>query len=67
MNDEHIDLVKGTQVLYWPGIRHANYPGRHGTIISDGVVQFCGTDCVRVETLESGTDYIALTHVEVIA
>jgi hypothetical protein len=58
-------LQAGTPVLYWPGVRHPNYPGRPGTIISDGVVKFGGTDCVRIETMERGTDYIAVTHIEV--
>ena len=59
------ELTKGTQVLYWPGVRHESYPGRPGTIISDGVVKFGGNDCVRIETMERGTDYIAVTHIEV--
>jgi len=55
---------KGTRVIYWPGARHGSIPGRPGKVISDGVVQFGGTDCIRIETMECGTDYIALTHVE---
>ena len=55
---------KGDRVTYWPGFRGEAFPGRPGTVISDGVVKFCGTDCVRIETMECGTDYIALTHIE---
>jgi hypothetical protein len=55
---------RGTRILYWPGAKHESIPGRPGVVISDGVVKFGGTKCVRVETLEKGTDYIAVTHVE---
>lgn len=49
-------------VRYWPGTR----PGRTAvaTVISDGVVPFGGTDCLRIKQEDGGTDYIAITHVE---
>lgn len=59
------DYPKGTPIMYWPGWLGGF--GRRGMVISDGVVKFGGTDCVRIEKADGGTDYIALTHVEKIA
>lgn len=56
--------VQGMPVLYWPGVRSKDYPGQDGVIISDGVVQFGGTDCVRIRTWKGGTDYIQLSHIQ---
>lgn len=49
-------------VRYWPGTR----PGRTdvATVISDGAVAFGGTECVRIQQANGGTDYIAITHTE---
>lgn len=58
--------MHGRLVKYWPGSRHSSIPGRYAHIISDGVVEFGGTDCVRIEKADGGTDYIALTHVEIV-
>ena len=57
--------MRGMLVKYWPGIRGEG-PARYAHIISDGVVQFGGIDCVRIEKPHGGTDYIALSHVEVV-
>lgn len=59
------DLTDGTPVLYWPGVRSENYEPNRATIISDGVVVFGGTACVRIHKDEGGTDYIQLSHIEV--
>ncbi len=55
--------VKGMPVLYWPGIRHTDFPGQLGTIISEGTVEFGGTECVRICKATGGTDYIQLSHI----
>jgi hypothetical protein len=58
-------LVRGTKVNYWPGARHPEIPPRGvATVISDGPVEFGGTECVRIRKPDGGTDYIALTHIE---
>jgi hypothetical protein len=59
--------IRGALVKYWPGARHESIPGKYAHLISDGVVEFGGTDCVRIQKGDGGTDYIALTHVEVVA
>jgi hypothetical protein len=55
-------FAKNDIVRYWPGVR----PGRTevATVISDGIVAFGGADCVRIQQVTGGTDYIAITHVE---
>lgn len=53
-------------VKYWPGARHDDIPGKYAHIISNGVVEFGGTDCVRIRKVDGGTDYIAITHIEVV-
>ena len=58
--------MRGSLVKYWPGIKGEG-PTRYAHIISDGVVKSGGTDCVRIEKSYGGTDYIALSHVEVVA
>lgn len=55
--------VRGSRVRYWPGFRRGDARGT-ATVISDGVVKFGGTDCVRIRMDNGGTDYMALTHVE---
>jgi hypothetical protein len=58
-------LTEGSKVRYWPGVRRAEVPARGiATVISDGLVYFCGTPCVRIRKDSGGTDYIAVTHVE---
>lgn len=56
--------VKGMPVLFWPGIRHNDIPGQLGTIISDGTVEFGGTECVRIRKATGGTDYVQLSHIQ---
>jgi len=62
MNDIYLPNML---VRYWPGLKEGR--GRYAHIISDGVVEFGGTDCVRIRKVDGGTDYIALTHIEVVA
>ena len=64
-------MKRGTKVNYWPGLRRwpdpkaPEIPPRGvATVISDGPVDFCGTQCVRIQKADGGTDYMALTHVE---
>lgn len=52
---------KNDLVRYWPGGRHARSAA--AAVISDGIVQFGGIDCVRIQKTGGGTDYIAVTHV----
>jgi len=62
MNDIYLP---GMLVKFWPGAKYG--PGKYAHVISDGAVQFGGTDCLRIRMADGGTDYIALTHIEVVA
>lgn len=52
-------------VHYWPGSPHG-FP-KMGRVISDGTTDFGGTPCYRIRKADDGTDYIAATHVELLA
>jgi hypothetical protein len=58
------EYKKDDLVRCWPGgIGNRNYIA---TVISEGVVEFGGTDCVRVRQPNGGSDYMAVTHAEVV-
>lgn len=58
------EFKKDQIVRCWPGAT----TGRSyiAVIISEGVVEFGSTDCVRTRRADGGTDYLAVTHVSVI-
>ncbi|ALY10833.1 hypothetical protein WILDE_49 [Arthrobacter phage Wilde] len=62
------EFKQGNIVRCYPGTRQ----GRSyiAVVISEGVVEFGGTDCVRVQQYDAGrrggTDYLAVTHVDVL-
>ncbi|QWY81347.1 hypothetical protein SEA_RIZWANA_50 [Arthrobacter phage Rizwana] len=61
-------MNQGDIVRCYPG--HRNGRSYIGQIISEGVVKFGGADCVRVQEYSAGrrcgTDYLAVTHVDVL-
>jgi len=55
-------VQKGDRLRIWKGAR----PGRNlAAVALSGVLDWHGTPSVRVELVTGGTDYIALTHVQV--
>lgn len=58
------ELREGKPVLYWPGVRSDRHEPQQGIVISNGVVVFGGTACVRIRKQDGGTDYIQLSHVD---
>lgn len=60
------EIKKSDIVRCWPGTRTIGAHQYAAQVISDGTVKFGDTDCVRVRGIDGGSDYIALTHVELI-
>lgn len=58
------EYKKDDLVRCYPGDRSGRY--YIARVISDGVVEFGGTDCVRVRQEGGASDYIAVTHADVI-
>lgn len=54
-------------VHYWPGIRDSATKPKVARVISDGTVEFGGRPCYRISKTDGGTDYVAVTHVELLA
>lgn len=55
----------GTRVRFWSGARRGD-PSGTGTTISEALLWSRESAVVRIQRDAGGTDYLALTHVEVI-
>lgn len=56
-------IKAGDAVRAWPGTRDGR--SYEATALTS-VVQFGGTPCIRVQRVDGGTDYIAVTHIDLL-
>ena len=59
-------INKGDVVRVWPGLPGEGHRNYLATVLSD-VTVFGDTPCYRVRKLSGGTDFMAVTHTELVA